>query len=61
MSKNLQREMTHGISQRSLERSGARFGNKKGFLKTVLIILGGMIIGLIATLILRFMSKGSSF
>jgi hypothetical protein len=61
MSKSLREEMTHGCSQRSLERSGAWSGNKKMVLKTALLILGGMIIGLIATLILRVMSKGLSF
>ena len=61
MPRNLHRQVTDGIPQRSLERSGAWSGNKKIFLKTVLSILGGMMIGLIATFIMRLMSRGLNF
>lgn len=47
--------------RRSSERNGAWSKNRKNFLNIALSIVGGIIIGLIATLILRFMSKGLNF
>ena len=39
----------------------SRFGSKKGFLKIILPVLGGTFIGLLATMILKFMGGKFSF
>jgi hypothetical protein len=52
---------TDRISQRSIKGSETKVRNKKLFLRTALSILAGMIIGLAATLILRFFGRGLNF
>jgi len=61
MARDLPRRITDSISGRSFEGSGARFRNKKLLTKTVLSIIAGMIIGLVATLVLRFLGRGLNF
>ena len=56
MSRNPHRMEMGGRTPRFLVKASVSAGNKRAFLKTALSILAGITIGLLATLILRFMS-----
>ncbi len=51
----------NGKAQRTSWKKDSHFGSKKGFLKIIFPVLGGMFIGLLATMILKFMSGKFSF
>jgi len=50
-----------GRTRKFLVKAGVSTANKRVFLRTALSILAGIIIGLLATLILRFMSGKLNF